>query len=811
MAGSSGGSFDLDSQSDEIYRLERQYIEPVFNSFVCPLTKKVMHDPVAIENGNTFDREAIENWFKECKESGRKPSCPLTSTELKTTHLNPIIALRSAIEEWAARNEAAQLNMARRSLSTASSERDILQAFNFMEFISKGSGTNKHDVHNPEMVRLVVEMLRNSSGNVRYRALKTLRVLAEQDSNMKEFMTEGDTVRTTVKILSSEQSTEREKAEAVSLLYELSTSQNLCEKVGAVQGTIPILVRMTGSESENVKTAEKADKTLDNLAHSENNLRQMAEFGRLEPLLTLLLSGNPVTKQSMSALLGDLVLNNDDKVRVAETVGSQLVNLMRSDDIQSRESSLKALNQISSYDASAKVLIEAGILPPLVNDLFSVGGKHLPMRLKEFSATILSNVVNSGYDIGSVIIGPENETLVSEKIIHSVLQLISNTGPSIESKLLQVLVGLTSYQKTVSQVVFAIKTSGATINLVEFIEERNLRLAAVKLLHNLSPYMAQELADALIAAGQLTCLVNIIMENNGITEEQAATVGLLAKFPERDVAFTRQMLKEGVFWDIVSRVRRIREGQIRGGRFTTPYLEGLVRSLARVTYVLAEEPEATFLCREYNLGGQFTDLLQPNGLDNVQIASAWALENLSIETKNLTRKFNPPPPGVCASIFTCFSRPPDTTAFCWVHGGVCSLKETFCLVDGKAVEKLVALLDHQNEKVVEASLAALSTLVDDGVDIEEGVMILHNADGTKPIVEILVEKRTENLRKKAVWVVERFLRSERIACEHSNDQNVVSALVDAFQHGDHQTRQIAERALRHVDRLPNFSDIFPTA
>ncbi|KAK9756642.1 hypothetical protein RND81_01G111600 [Saponaria officinalis] len=484
---------------------------------------------------------------------------------------------------------------------------------------------------------------------------------------------------------------------------------------------------------------------------------------------------------------------------------------MRSSDVPSREASLKALNQISSYDASAKVLIQAQILPPLVKDLFSVGGKQLPMRLKEVSATILSNVVNSGYDIGSVIIGPEKETLVSEEIIHNLLHLISNTGPSIESKLLQVLVGLTSYRTTVLHVVAAIKSSGATVSLVQFIEERDLRLAAVKLLHNLSPFMAQELADALIAAGQLACLINIILENSGITEEQAAAVGLLAELPDSDLALTRQMLKEGAFWDIISRVKKVRLGQTKGGRFMTPYLEGLVRSLARVTYVLAEEPEVVALCQEQNLAGQFVELLQANGLDNVQIASAWALKNLLSETQKLTKKREMPPPGVCIPIFACFSKPPDMTGLCPVHGGMCSLKETFCLVEGRAVEKLVALLDHQNEKVVEASLAALSTLVDDGVNIEEGVITLHEADGTKPIFEILVEKRTENLRKRAVWVVERFLRIDQIALEIANDQNVGTALVDAFQHGDYRTRQIAERALKHVDRIPNFSGIFPNA
>ncbi|MED6119241.1 U-box domain-containing protein 44 [Stylosanthes scabra] len=109
----------------------------------------------------------------------------------------------------------------------------------------------------------------------------------------------------------------------------------------------------------------------------------------------------------------------------------------------------------------------------------------------------------------------------------------------------------------------------------------------------------------------------------------------------------------------------------------------------------------------------------------------------------------------------------------------------------------------------EAALAALSTLIDDGVDIEQGVQVLCEAEGVRLILDVLLEKRTENLRRRAVWTVERLLRTEDIAYEVSGDQNVSTALVDAFQHGDYRTRQIAERALKHVDKIPNFSGIFP--
>lgn len=102
-------------------------------------------------------------------------------------------------------------------------------------------------------------------------------------------LAEGDTLHTVVKFLRHERS--KEKEEAVALLYELSKSEALCENIGSVNGAILILVGMSSSKSENISTIENADKTLENLEKSENNIRQMAQYGRLRPLLTQILQG----------------------------------------------------------------------------------------------------------------------------------------------------------------------------------------------------------------------------------------------------------------------------------------------------------------------------------------------------------------------------------------------------------------------------------------------------------------------------------------------------------------------------------------
>jgi hypothetical protein len=74
-------------------------------------------------------------------------------------------------------------------------------------------------------------------------------------------------------------------------LYELSKLDPICERIGAIYGAILLLVGMASSKSENGVAVEKAENTLKNLDKYETNVKQMAENGRLQPLLTKLIQG----------------------------------------------------------------------------------------------------------------------------------------------------------------------------------------------------------------------------------------------------------------------------------------------------------------------------------------------------------------------------------------------------------------------------------------------------------------------------------------------------------------------------------------
>lgn len=185
MAGSWDGNSDLGAQSDDNSHFEKLRVEPIYDAFLCPLTKQVMRDPVTLENGQTYEREAIEKWFRECTENRRRLVCPVTLRELRSTELSPSIALRHTIEEWSARNEAAKLDMARRSLSLSSSESDILQGLKFVQHICLNNHSNKRVVRNADLIPMIVDVLKSSARRVRCTALETLRIVVEGDSDNK--------------------------------------------------------------------------------------------------------------------------------------------------------------------------------------------------------------------------------------------------------------------------------------------------------------------------------------------------------------------------------------------------------------------------------------------------------------------------------------------------------------------------------------------------------------------------------------------------------------------------------------------------
>nr|DAD21629.1 TPA_asm: hypothetical protein HUJ06_023092 [Nelumbo nucifera] len=67
--------------------------------FRCPISSRLMHDPVIIASGQTFERVWIEKWFNEGNDT-----CPKTQKKLQHFSLTPNSALKDLISKWCKRN-----------------------------------------------------------------------------------------------------------------------------------------------------------------------------------------------------------------------------------------------------------------------------------------------------------------------------------------------------------------------------------------------------------------------------------------------------------------------------------------------------------------------------------------------------------------------------------------------------------------------------------------------------------------------------------------------------------------------------------
>ena len=74
--------------------VEDQFDEPIPFEFLCPITNKIMKDPVKASDGYNYERRAIRRWFR------KKRSSPMTNETLTDLEVRPNDELRNRIESF---------------------------------------------------------------------------------------------------------------------------------------------------------------------------------------------------------------------------------------------------------------------------------------------------------------------------------------------------------------------------------------------------------------------------------------------------------------------------------------------------------------------------------------------------------------------------------------------------------------------------------------------------------------------------------------------------------------------------------------
>ncbi|CAN1310817.1 Putative U-box domain-containing protein 42 [Linum perenne] len=810
----SQGSRYYNSTSRSSFPEMADHIEPLYETFCCPLTKQVMEDPVTIQSGLTFERKAIAIWFQKF-ENSPEVICPITEMKLTNRALTTNVALQTTIEEWKDRNEVAKIKACRAALSLASTASMAIEAVRNLQQICRRKKYNKMQVCNAGILPLLSKFLSHNDRDVRSAVLELLHDLAEEDDG-KEMIAKTVDLSTVVKLLSSGHQVI--KHEALLLLLELARLQSLCERIGSITGSILMLIRLKYSRSLDSFASEKADEILMSLGRFPENIKQMAENGFLEPLIHNLSEGPEEMQMEMANYLGDISLGHESKTYVANSASPALITMVQSGNTLIRRAAFKALAQISSYHPNAEILTEAGILQIMVEEMFSRRIHNEPMDSKSEAATILANIFEAGVELQNLKVNTYGHKMTSDYVVYNIIRMVNNTTPEeLNISLIRILLCLAESPKSLAAIVSVVKQSEASYCLVELINNphEELGVSAIKLLSKLSPYMGHTVIERLCKTRGLP--ENLILhqtETTRITERQAASALFLAKLPHKNLTLNLALIGNGVVPTILDSIHQIQRSGTRSSRHSSAYLEGLVGVLVRFTATLYE-PQMLYLARTYNFTSVFSELLTKTSSDEVQRLSAFGLENLSAESVNLSKPPKAKKPKSLAKSFSVRkflsfgSSKMTKTALCLVHRGICSSRDTFCLVDANAVERLLMCLDHENVKVVDAALSAISTLLDDRVDLDSSVTLLTEMNAVKQILQVLKEQRTEVLWHKCFWVLERFLTigGDCSAEDISSDRSLPSILISAYHHGDGNTRQMAEKILAHLNRFSVISKV----
>lgn len=152
--------------------------------------------------------------------------------------------------------------------------------------------------------------------------------------------------------------------------------------------------------------------------------------------------------------------------------------------------------------------------------------------------------------------------------------------------------------------------------------------------------------------------------------------------------------------------------------------------------------------------------------------------------------------------FLCFSAPPETV--CPVHGGICSIESSFCLIEADAVRPLVRILGEHDPGACEASLDALLTLIE-GERLQSGSKVLGEANAIPPIIKFLGSP-SPSLQEKALHALERIFRLVDFKMKYGALAQM--PLVDITQRGSGSVKSLAARILAHLNVLHDQSSYF---
>ncbi|XP_054780436.1 U-box domain-containing protein 44-like [Prosopis cineraria] len=751
--------------------LGSQTLEPL-QSFHCPITQEVMEDPVETSTGKTFERSAIEKWFAE----GNK-LCPLTMTPLDTSILRSNRILKQSIKEWKDRNTMITIVLTKEKLHSKDDD-EVLHCLGTLQDLCEQSGQHREWLMLENYIPVLIQILGAKNHDVRNRALAILNILAKDNDDAKERIANIDNA--VVSIVHSLGRRAGERKLAVALLLELSKYDLVREEIGKVQGCILLLVTMSSSDDN--EAAGNAKELLENLSYSNNNVLKMARANYFQHLLHRLSTGPDDVKMIMATALAEMELTNLNKASLFEGgVLGPLLHLVSHADILVKTVAIRSLRNLSSLKKNGLEMIRQGAVRPIFDLLFQPG--LLSLSLKEHITAVIMQLAASTISTD----GQAPDLLLeSDEDILKLFSLISFTRSDVQQNILQTFYALCQ-SPSASFIRNKLRQGSVFEVLVQLCEQENLNLraSAVKLFACLVCDEARILENV-----NQKCVEAMlqILRTSSDEEEISSALGIVRYLPKVH-QITQWLLDAGALPIINNHLQDRKDKDCQKSKL----LENAIGALSHFTVSTNLEWQKS--AAEIGVISVLVQLLEC-GTTSTKQQAASSLAQFSKSSLELSRPVSKP------KGLWCFSAP--TRISCLVHGGMCTVKSSFCLVEADAVRPLVRTLGESDPGVSEASLDALLTLVE-GERLQNGSKVLAVANAIPVIIKCL-NSPSPGLQEKSLHALERIFRLWEFKQLYGASAHM--PLVDLTQRGTDRVRSLAARVLAHLNVLHYQSSYF---
>lgn len=309
--------------------------------FRCPLSKRLMRDPVIISTGQTYDKPYIQKWLK----AGQR-TCPLTQQVLSHTLLTPNYLIRDMISQWC-KTRGIEIPDPIGCLNE--DEVTEVDRDHFFSLLNKMSKSVPEQKAAAKELRLLTKRM------------PSFRALFGESSEfitllLKPLVERGDSW--------SDGIDENLQEDLITILLNISIHDSNKKLVGETPMVIPLII--DALKCGTPETRSNAAAALFTLSALDSNKVQIGKSGALKPLINLLDEGHPLAMKDAASAIFNLCMIQDNKARAVKE-GAVGVILKKIKNEVHVDELLVILAMLSTHQRAVEEMSELGVVSCLLN------------------------------------------------------------------------------------------------------------------------------------------------------------------------------------------------------------------------------------------------------------------------------------------------------------------------------------------------------------------------------------------------------------------------------------------------------------